>query len=118
MSKAIGVLHRMLDAGERHPLQILATLHRHVSAMLRLDGEGAINEQTASVVTGLAPYPAKKALQQSRKLGHDKLVRMTSLLADADLDLRGRVGWPPELVAEVLVGRLARLSPGSGSRRR
>jgi DNA polymerase-3 subunit delta len=117
MGKAIGVLHRMLDAGERHPLQILATLHRHYGAMLRLDGIGPIDEQAAASVTGLGPYPAKKALQQSRRLGHDKLVTMTGLLADADLDLRGRIGWPPELVVEVLVGRLARLSPRSRARR-
>jgi hypothetical protein len=31
-------------------------------------------------------------------------------LADADLDLRGRRAWPDELVLEVLVARLARLS--------
>jgi len=117
MTKAITVLHRMLDGGERHPLQILATLHRHYGAMLRLDGETATDEQSAAAATGLGPYPAKKALQQSRRLGHDKLVAMTTLLADADLDLRGRIGWPPELVVEVLVGRLARLSPRTRARR-
>ena len=31
-------------------------------------------------------------------------------LARADLDLRGAKAWPPELVMEVLVARLARLS--------
>jgi DNA polymerase-3 subunit delta len=118
LPRAIDVLHRMLDAGERHPLQILASLNRHVGAMLRLDGEGSITEQGAAAATGLAPYPAKKALQQSRKLGHDKLVTMVSLLAEADLDLRGRIGWPPELVVEVLVGRLARLAPKVRARTR
>jgi DNA polymerase-3 subunit delta len=118
MPKAIEVLHRMLDAGERHPLQILASLHRHVGAMLRLDGHGTLDEQAASAVTGLAPFPAKKALQQSRRLGHGKLVAMTTLLADADLDLRGQIGWPPELVVEVLVGRLARFTPRTRGRGR
>ena len=116
MAKAIGVLHRMLDAGERHPLQILASLTRHVGAMLRLDGAGAVDERAAAEATGLAPYPAKKALTQSRRLGHERLVAMTTLLADADLDLRGRIGWPPELVVEVLVGRLARMTPRAGAR--
>ena len=32
-----------------------------------------------------------------------------SLLATADLDLRGGKDWEPELVMEVLVARLARL---------
>ncbi len=113
VGRAIELLHRMLDGGERHPLQVFATLVRHVGAMLRLDGESATDEASAAAATGLSPFPAKKALGQSRKLGHEKLVAMTGLLADADLDLRGRTGWPPELVIEVLVGRLARISPKS-----
>ena len=33
-----------------------------------------------------------------------------SLVADADLDLRGVVAWPDELVIEVLLARLAQLA--------
>ena len=36
--------------------------------------------------------------------------RAVGLLAGADLDLRGKQAWPDELVMEVLVARLARLS--------
>jgi spermidine synthase len=35
---AVGALQRMLVAGDRHPLQIMATLHGHYGRMLRLDG--------------------------------------------------------------------------------
>ena len=108
-STAIATLHRMAEAGERHPLQLLATLHRHFGAMLRLDGAGAIDEKTAVELTGMAPYPAKKALTQSRRLGHDRLARAIGLIAAADIDLRGELGWPGEAVLEVLVARLARL---------
>jgi hypothetical protein len=38
------------------------------------------------------------------------------LVAQADVDLRGRSGLPPELVLEVLVARLSRLAPGSRRR--
>jgi hypothetical protein len=51
-----------------------------------------------------------------------------TLLAEADLDVRGRSALPAETVLEVLVGRLSRLSAGretttrrpsaAGSRRR
>ena len=41
---------------------------------------------------------------------HRKLGRAIDLLADADLSLRGTKDWPPELVVEVLVARLANLS--------
>lgn len=111
---ALGRLHRMLDAGERHPLVVMATLHRHYAAMLRLDGAGARDEKRAAKVLGVAPFPAKKALAQARRLGFAGVGRAVELLAQADLDLRGASGWPERLVMEVLVARLSRL----GSRRR
>ena len=112
---AVAALQRMLAGGERHPLQVLATLHRHVGAMLRLDGSDATDEASAAALTGLRPYPAKKALAQSRRLGHDRIVQAVLLVASADLDLRGRLGWPDGLVLEVLVARLARLARGRAS---
>jgi DNA polymerase-3 subunit delta len=106
---ALDHLHRMLGAGGRHPLVVMATLHRHFSAMLRLDGSGVADERAAAEVLGTAPFPAKKALAQSRRLGTAGIARAIELLADADLDLRGVAGWPDELVLEVLVARLSRL---------
>jgi hypothetical protein len=49
-------------------------------------------------------------MQQARRLGHDRIVDAISLLAAADLDLRGAKAWPEDLVLEVLVARLARLA--------
>ncbi len=54
-------------------------------------------------------FVAKKALDQSRRLGHQRLTAAVLLLADADLDLKGASALPPELVAEILVARLSRL---------
>jgi DNA polymerase-3 subunit delta len=110
---AVAALQRMLAGGERHPLQVLATLHRHVEAMLRLDGSDATDEASAAALTGLRPYPAKKALAQSRRLGHERVAQAVLLVAAADLDLRGGLGWPDGLVLEVLVARLARLARSS-----
>jgi DNA polymerase-3 subunit delta len=101
---------------------VIAILHRHFGAMLRLDGAEIADEAGASAATGLAPYPAKKVLMQSRRLGHERVTKAIRLLANADLDLRGRLGWPEELVMEVLIARLAQLvrlqNPGSGQARR
>jgi DNA polymerase-3 subunit delta len=108
--KALNTLARMMEAGERHPLQIIATLHRHIAAMLRLDGEDSFGETEAASAVGMSTFPATKALRQARKLGHDNIARAVTLLGEADLDLRGRVAWPPELVMEVLVARLSRLT--------
>lgn len=109
---AVAALHRMLGPGGRHPLQVMAVLHGHVARMLRLDGAGIADPAVAAEALGLkAAYPAKKALEQGRRLGHDGVARAVALLAGADLDLRGTKGWPEGLVLEVLVARLSRLSP-------
>lgn len=107
---ALEHLHRMMAGGGRHPLEIMATLHRHYAGMLRLDGAGARNENDAAAMLGIKPYPAKKALTQSRRLGTAGIADAIDLLAEADLDLRGVKAWPAELVMDVLVARLARLA--------
>ena len=119
---ALDVLHRMLAAG-RHPLQITASLHGHYGRMLRLEGSGAGSEAQAAELLGIkgSTFPARKALDQSRTLGPERLHEFVRLLADADLDLRGAKAWPPDLVVEVLVARLAARTPnaraGAGRRR-
>ena len=107
---AIDRLHRMLGAGGRHPLGVLAVLHLHYERLLRLDGSGIRDETAAAETLGVSTFPAKKALTASRRLGAVKIARSLRLVADADLDLRGRTAWPPELVGEVLVARLATIS--------
>jgi DNA polymerase-3 subunit delta len=115
---SLSVLTRMLAAG-RHPLQITASLHGHYQRMLRLDGSGVGTEAEAAEVLGLrgSTFPARKALQQARTLGSDRIREFVCLLADADLDLRGAKAWPDELVVEVLVARLASRTPSVRSRR-
>ena len=109
-TKSLSLLHRMMRAGERHPLQVMAILHNHYTKLLTLDGANANDESSAAAVLGIKPgYPAKKALDQYRKLGNAGVVRAIGLLAQADLDLRGAKEWPDELVMEVLVARLSRL---------
>lgn len=92
--------------------RLMGSLTKRYGNMLRLDGAGVGSDKQAAALLGMkgSPYPAKKAMQQSRALGTDKLARAIELLADADMQLRGTVDWPPELVMEVLVARLASLS--------
>lgn len=107
---ALQQLQRMLSAGERHPLQVMATLTGHFMMMVRLDGAQVSGEKAAADVLGMrggATFRAGKALAQARKLGTKRLAEFVRLLAQADLDLRGTKAWPPELVIEVLVARLA-----------
>lgn len=109
---SLDLLHRMMGAGERHPLAIMATLQSHYTRMVRLDGANARGEKEAAQVLGLkgSTFPAKKALTQVGKLGRRGTQRALTLVAGADADLRGARAWPGELVMEVLVARLATLS--------
>jgi len=115
---ALRVLERMLGAG-RHPLQITASLHGHYGRMLRLDGSGAANEAQAAEILGItkgSTYPARKALDQVRVLGSERIQAFVVLLAQTDLELRGARAWPSELAVEVLVARLASRTPNPSNR--
>jgi DNA polymerase-3 subunit delta len=122
---ALGYLHRLLGAGERHPLVVLAVLARHVQAMMKVDGADIAGESDAARAMGIAPgrstYPAKKALTAARRLGSARIAEAVGLVADAELALKGSIDWAPELVLEVLVARLCRLfragTPATASRR-
>lgn len=109
---ALDKLHRMLGGGERHPLQVMATLHNYYARLLTLDGAPVRSEQDAAQLLGIrgSTFPARKALAQARRLGHTRIVRAMELLSTADIDLRGGKAWPDHLVLEVLVARLAKLS--------
>jgi len=107
---ALTMLGRMVHGGGRHPLQVMAVLHNHYAAIAKLDGVDARTEQDAMTATGIkSPFPARKALQNYRRLGGSGVKRAFELLAQADLDLRGGRDLPDETVIEVLVARLSKL---------
>jgi DNA polymerase-3 subunit delta len=119
---ALRALHRMLGPGGRAAPLIVSIIHTHFSNMLRLDGaEARSGEDAAAVLGARSAFVAKKALERSRQLGSDRIAQAIEWIADADLDVKGTTGLAPELVLEVLVARLARLSgrgrAGSGARR-
>ena len=111
IQESLSVLQRMTGAGNRHALQVMAGLHNHYEKMLRLDGMDISNERDAASLLGIkgSAFPAKKALNQLSRIGTSNLKQSIRLLADADLDVRGRSGLDNETIMEVLVARLARL---------
>jgi DNA polymerase-3 subunit delta len=117
---ALAQLHRLLGGGERHPLVILAILHRHVQSLLRVDSPQVRTEADAAAALGIGPgrstYPAKKALATARRWGSASVAEAVGIVADAELDLKGATAWPPEAVLEVLVARLCRLARAATGR--
>jgi len=119
---ALKALHRLLEAGGRHPLVVLAILQRHFTDALAVQSPEPVTEAQAAEILGLAKgrstFPARKALDLARRLGPARLGDAVVALAGAELDLKGKTDWPPELVLEVLVARLCRLARASGRPRR
>jgi DNA polymerase-3 subunit delta len=118
--QAVAYLHRLLGAGDRHPLQVLAMLHRHVQSLLRVDDPSIRTEAQAAEAMGIAKgrstYPAKKALAAAQRWGSAGIAEAVGLLARADIELKGASGMPAEAVLEVLVARLCfRARSGRGS---
>jgi DNA polymerase-3 subunit delta len=106
---ALGVLHRMTDAGGLSAVEVVFSLHRHYSNMLALDGATISTGEEAAQLLGVgSAFVGKKALEQSRRLGSARIAHAIHLLSDADLDVKGASGLPPELVVEILVARLSR----------
>jgi len=114
---ALRAARRMMAAGDRHPLQLMAQLHNHYERLARLDGHDPRSEADVERITGQKGFPAKKALGNYRSLGHDGLLRAFELLARADSDLRGGTGLDDDVVMDVLIARLSRIAPGVSRRR-
>ena len=113
-SQALRLLHRLLEGGDRHPLVVLATLHRHVTSLMRVDSPSIRTEGQAAEAMGIAKgrstFPAKKALRSAQQWGSANIAEAVALVADAEVDLKGASAWPGEAVLEVLVARLCRLA--------
>lgn len=124
--QALELLHRLLEGGQRHPLVVLAVLHRHVQSLLRVDGGSIRTEAAAAAAMGIpkgrSTFPAKKALRAAQQWGSANIAEAVGLLADAEVGLKGASAWPEATVLEVLVARLCRLArsrpavPGRGGR--
>ena len=114
VEEALTHLHRLLEGGERHPLVVLAILHRHVTSLMRVDSPTIRTEGQAAEAMGIAKgrstFPAKKALRSAQQWGSANIAEAVGLVAHAEVDLKGDSAWPEEAVLEVLVARLCRLA--------
>ncbi len=109
-SLAMKNLHRLIFAGEFYPLAILAILYRHYESALRVDGLALRDGSQAAEVIGVkSKFLGEKSLRLSRQLGYVGISSAISLLAQADIDLRGNTALPAITILDVLVGRLSRL---------
>ena len=106
------LLARMIGAGERHPLQVMAILHSHYAKLPPSTALDARNEATAAAAMGIKPgFPAARRWISTARLGRAAVScgrsgcwpRPTSTCAARRMP-------DEELVMEVLVARLSRLA--------
>lgn len=118
VNKSLVMLHRILI--DSHPLQVLALLANRYANMMKLDGPPIATVSDVIAILGGKEFTARKVLEQYQRLGSSGVAQAMSLIAQADVDLRGGKEWDDILVMEVLVARLARLgrSAATTSRRR
>jgi len=118
---ALATAHRLLTVTSprqprpTHPLQLLGMLHGHYRRLLALDDPGIRSSQDAAAALG-GRANARSAgfrLRQARALGSGGLQRAFDLLAQADIDLKGARAIPEDAVVELLVARLAALTPAA-----
>jgi len=119
---ALVMMRRLLGGGDRHPLEVFAILRTYVQTRLRIDSPNIGTEKQAAEAMGIgagrSTYPAKKALAAAQRWGPAGVASAVSLVADAEVDLKGASAWPAEAVLEVLVSRLCRLAGRPGGARR
>ena len=109
--ESISCLKRRLSAGE-HPLAIMAFLTNHYMRQMRLDkgggsGTSGLSPAAAAKELGISEYPAKLAIEESKKLGTKKLAKIFELLNKADKDLKGQSALEGDLIMEILIARIA-----------
>ncbi len=74
---ALGHLRRLLEGGDRHPLVVLAIIHRHLQSLMRVDSPAIRSESQAAEAMGIpkgrSTFPAKKALRAAQQWGTDRI---------------------------------------------
>jgi DNA polymerase III subunit delta len=115
--RALVMLHRFMNDGDTHALQVLSLLANRYAQMMKLDGRGVRSAADAVAILGGKEFTAKKVLEQYQRLGGSGVARAVAHIANADVDLRGGKEWPDVLVLEILVGRLCQLVPNRGARK-
>jgi DNA polymerase-3 subunit delta len=105
---ALGFVDRMMGPGGISGHEILASIDNHITRAARLQGAPVRSGEDAAEILKIHAFPAKKALNLSRRLDVETLADCLRLVVEADLDLKGMSGLDEQVVIEILVARLTR----------
>lgn len=115
VKESLEMAWRLMGAGRRHPLVILAILQRRYTELATVLGEGIDSpaEATAALKArdkkfNRQEFVVKKILSNARLLGYPRVAQAFVWLSQADRQIKGEGGITPELAIELLVARLAK----------
>ena len=110
-SRAIELLGRMLGAGERHPLQVMAILQGHYGKLATLDGRELRTEADAAAALGIKPgYRRARRWSRPAVSGARRSAGRSICSPPPTSTCAAAVTLDSTLVIEILVARLSRLA--------
>lgn len=115
VDQALDMLWRLMRAGGKHPLVVLAILQRRFAELAVVSGSEIHNADQAldrlrarDKKFNKPPFVIRKMLASSRALGSTRLAQAFVWMSQADRQIKGEGGLTPELAIELLVARLAK----------
>ncbi len=113
--ESLEMLDRLMQAGKRHPLVIVAILQRRLAELAVVSGSG-INTPAQALAAlrerdkkySKPEFVLKKNLASAKRFGYARLAQAFVWLSQADRQIKGEGGLSPELAVELLVARLAK----------
>ena len=111
--EAIDELHLLIGPAKLASVIVINSLFKHYELMLKVYGMNIKNDEDAkATLPKLHPFVVKKAATAAKSIGAKGIFRAISLIATADLDLRGMSGLNEITILEILIGRLSQISRG------
>ena len=115
VDEALELLTRLMQAGRRHPLVVIAILQRRLVELSLVSGAGirtaaqaleALRERDRKY--SRPEFVLRNMISISRNIGYSRLVQAFQWMSLADRQIKGEGGLSPELAVELLVARLAK----------
>ena len=102
LSPAMGALRRLLEQGDE-PLMVFGALSSHVRRMLRARRYADKGARAVGEAMGLPEWRAERLQKQARSYKEEELVAAMTVLAEADVDMKGEFPSPEAALERAVV---------------
>ena len=102
LAPAMGALRRLLEQGDE-PLMLFGALNSHVRRMLRARRYADKGARAVGDAMGLPEWRAERLQKQARSYREEELVAAMTILAEADVDMKGEFPSPEAALERAVV---------------